>query len=77
MARTAIENFDGGSGFVPEMIHHWREGEEMSDRRPPLGEIVRLLEDNRVVLQRLPPYHQDESVGLLDALAHFQFVEAL
>ena len=58
-------------------MHHRRGGEEMPDQGAPLGEIVRLLEGDGMVFQRLPPHHQDEAVGHLDALAQFQAVKAL
>jgi hypothetical protein len=57
-------------------MHHWRAGEEMSDHRPPVGEIARLLEGHGVVFQRLPPDHQHERIGLLDPAPQFQAVAA-
>ena len=58
-------------------MHHRRACEEMSDYRPPVGEIRRLLEADGVVFQRLPPHYQDKSVRLFDAAAQFQPVTAL
>ena len=54
-----------------------RGGEQRSQYGAPFLEGGRFAKTHGVVFQRLPPHQQQEVFGILDALAHFHFVESL
>ena len=65
----------GGCGSVGlerevEMLDLWRHREVRADVRAPLDEERPLAEVDRVVLDRLPPDHEQVPLGRVDAALH-------